>query len=98
MAPDYELSVGDLISDKFRVERILGEGGMGLVVAAHHLVLDERVALKFLHPSGRKDDQLVARFFQEARAAAKLKSEHVAHVLDVGTRHDGLPYIVMEHL
>src|SRR5512140_3193156 len=79
----YDIAVGDLIAGKFRVERIIGEGGMGLVVAATHLGLDERVALKLLHPNARRNPEAIARFFQEARAAAKLKSEHVAHVLDV---------------
>jgi eukaryotic-like serine/threonine-protein kinase len=94
----YDLAVGDLINGKFRVERIIGEGGMGLVVSATHLGLDERVALKMLHPSARKSPEAVARFFQEAKAAAKLKSEHVAHVLDVSQRADGAPFIVMEFL
>ena len=94
----YDLAVGDLINGKFRVERIIGEGGMGLVVSATHLGLDERVALKMLHPSARKNPEAVARFFQEAKAAAKLKSEHVAHVLDVSQRPDGAPFIVMEFL
>jgi tRNA A-37 threonylcarbamoyl transferase component Bud32 len=94
----YDLAVGDLIGGKFRVERIIGEGGMGLVVAATHLGLDERVALKFLHPNAGRNPEAIARFFQEAKAAAKLKSEHVAHVLDVSQRQDGCPFIVMEFL
>ena len=97
-AETYGLTVGDVISGKFRVERILGEGGMGLVVAATHLGLDERVALKLIHPNARKSAQAVGRFFQEAKAAAKLKSEHVARVLDVSQREDGSPYMVMEYL
>jgi serine/threonine protein kinase len=90
--------VGEIIAGKFRVERILGEGGMGVVVAAKHLQLDERVALKFLLPDAMKNPETVARFAQEARAAVKLKSEHVARVLDVGIRDDGTPYMVMEYL
>jgi serine/threonine protein kinase len=89
--------VGDIVAGKFRVERILGEGGMGVVVAARHIQLDERVALKFLRPE-MTTPETVARFDQEARAAVKLKSEHVARVLDVGMREDGLPFIVMEYL
>jgi serine/threonine protein kinase len=89
--------VGDVIAGKFKVERILGEGGMGVVVAARHIQLDERVALKFLRPE-MTNPETVARFDQEARAAVKLKSEHVARVLDVGLREDGLPFIVMEYL
>jgi serine/threonine protein kinase len=95
--PKPLVKVGEIIAGKFKVERILGEGGMGLVVAARHIQLDERVALKFLRPEMTTPDT-VARFAQEARAAVKLKSEHVARVIDVGTREDGLPFIVMEYL
>src|SRR5579859_2840962 len=90
--------VGEIVAGKFKVERILGEGGMGIVVAARHMQLDERVALKFLRPQALKNPETVARFAQEARAAVKLKSEHVARVLDVGIRDDGSPFIVMEYL
>ncbi|MCU0683956.1 MAG: serine/threonine protein kinase [Polyangiaceae bacterium] len=89
---------GDLVAGKYRVERGLGEGGMGYVVAATHLQLDERVALKFLRPEAAKNADLKARFAQEARAAAKIKSEHVARVFDVGALEDGTPFIVMEYL
>ena len=76
---------GDVLAGKYRVERVLGVGGMGVVVAAHHLQLDERVALKFLLPEALGDAEAVARFAREARAAVKIKSEHVARVIDVGT-------------
>ncbi|GAC1360922.1 MAG: hypothetical protein NVSMB47_13400 [Polyangiales bacterium] len=92
------VKVGDVLAGKFRVERVLGVGGMGIVVAAHHLQLDERVALKFLLPHGAGDAQVVARFMREARAAAKIKSEHVARVIDVGTLDGGAPFMVMEFL
>ncbi|MEJ7731420.1 MAG: serine/threonine-protein kinase [Polyangiaceae bacterium] len=92
------LSPGDVIADKFRVERVIDEGGMGVVVAATHLVLDEHVALKFLRREVLGTESVVSRFAQEARAAVKLKSEHVARVSDVG--HDPVrgPFIVMEYL
>jgi serine/threonine protein kinase len=90
--------VGEVILGKFRVEKILGEGGMGVVVAAKHLQLDEVVALKFMRPHALRNPEQVLRFSQEARAAAKLKSEHVARVLDVSVREDGTPFIVMEYL
>ena len=83
---------------KFRVERVLGVGGMGVVVAAHHMELDERVALKFLLPIVLEDAEAVGRFAREARAAVKIKSEHVARVTDVGQLPNGSPYIVMEYL
>jgi serine/threonine protein kinase len=89
---------GDIVSGKFRIERVLGQGGMGVVVAARHLQLDETVALKFLRAHATSDPDALARFTREARAAAKLKSEHVARVLDAGVTDDGTPYIVMEYL
>ena len=89
---------GDVLAGKYRVDRVLGVGGMGVVVAATHLQLEERVALKFMLPEAYGDPDLAARFTREARAAVKLKSEHVARVLDVGTLDTGAPYIVMEYL
>ena len=71
---------------------------MGVVVAAHHLQLDEKVALKFLLPAALKNPDAVARFVREARAAVKIKSEHVARVSDVGQLDGGSPYMVMEYL
>jgi serine/threonine-protein kinase len=71
---------------------------MGVVVAAHHLVLDERVALKFLLPSALSNRESVGRFVREARAAVKIKNEHVARVSDVGELPNGAPYMVMEFL
>jgi len=93
-----EVKAGDLLAGKYRVERVLGEGGMGFVVAATHITLEERVALKFMRAEAmfREDGQ--QRFLREARAAVRLKSEHVARVLDVGTLEAGAPYIVMEYL
>ncbi len=92
------VNAGDLISGKFRVERLIGEGGMGFVVEATHLQLDERVALKFLRKSAMALPDVVSRFAQEARAAVRLKSEHVARIIDVGSREDGMPFMVMEYL
>jgi eukaryotic-like serine/threonine-protein kinase len=89
---------GQLLAGKYRVERVLGVGGMGIVVAALHIQLDERVALKFLLPEALGNGEAVARFAREARAAVKIKSEHVARVSDVGTLDDGAPYMVMEYL
>ncbi len=89
---------GETIAGKYRVGRILGQGGMGVVVAATHLQLDQRVALKFLLPEAVKHAEIVARFSREARAAARIRSEHVARVLDVGELQTGAPYMVMEYL
>jgi eukaryotic-like serine/threonine-protein kinase len=92
------VSTGDVLAGKYRVDRILGVGGMGVVVAATHLQLDQKVALKFMLPQGLKHPGLVERFAREARAAVRLKSDHVARVLDVGTLDSGSPYMVMEYL
>jgi len=89
---------GVVLAGKFRIERVLGRGGMGVVVSAHHLQLDERVALKFLLPEALGNSEAVQRFAREARAAVKIKSEHVARVTDVGTLDSGSPYMVMEYL
>lgn len=92
------VNVGEVLAGKYQVERVLGAGGMGVVVAARHLQLDERVALKFLLPDALKEPGVVARFEREGRAAAKIKSEHVARVRDVGTLETGAPFLVMEYL
>jgi serine/threonine-protein kinase len=89
---------GDVLADKYRVERVLAMGGMGVVVAAHHLQLDELVAIKFLRDETLSDPEAVARFAREARAAIKIKSEHVTRVIDVGALTNGAPYMVMEYL
>jgi len=89
---------GDVLAGKFRIERVLGVGGMGMVVSAMHLQLDERVAIKFLLPEALMNAEAVARFGREARAAVKIKSEHVARVTDVGALESGAPYMVMELL
>ena len=71
---------------------------MGLVLCAHHLHLDERVAIKFLLPELARDGGLVARFLREGRASIKIRSEHVVRVLDVETLPGGTPYMAMEYL
>src|SRR6266540_2515765 len=89
---------GDVLAQKYHVERVLGAGGMGVVVLAHHLKLDERVAIKFLHADALDNAEAVARFEREARNAVKIKNEHVARVIDVGNLENGAPYMVMEYL
>src|SRR5580692_7613109 len=89
---------GDVLAGKYRVERVLGIGGMGVVVAATHLQLETKVALKFLLPTMLGNHEVVGRFAREARAAVKIPSEHVARVLDVGTLENGAPFMVMEYL
>jgi serine/threonine protein kinase len=89
---------GAVLLGRYRVESVLGQGGMGVVVAARHLNLGELFAIKLLLPSAIQQPQAVERFLREARAAARLKSEHAAKVVDVGTLETGVPYMVMEHL
>lgn len=83
---------------RFQVQAELGSGGQAIVVAAYHRELDERVALKFMLPEVAESTAAVARFRREARAAAKIKNEHVVRIFDVCVTESGLPYIVMEHL
>ncbi len=92
------VNVGDILAGKYQVERVLGVGGMGVVVSARHLTLGERVAIKFLLPQALARNDVVARFLQEGRAAARLRSEHVARVHDVGKLETGAPFLVMEYL
>src|SRR5580658_5441944 len=91
------IAQGSILAGKYRVESVLGRGGMGIVVAATHVQLEQRVAIKFLLEDG-SDPSTRERFAREARAASRIRSEHVAHVLDVGELDSGIPYMVMEYL
>src|SRR4051812_6474292 len=90
-------SAGTIVGDRYEIVSLLGMGGMGCVCAARHRVLDEPVAIKFLHLEARNAES-AARFFREAKAAASLRSEHVVRVLDFGSDPDAGPYLVMERL
>ncbi|RYE95126.1 MAG: serine/threonine protein kinase, partial [Myxococcales bacterium] len=94
----YPVAVGDVLAGKYRVETIIGKGGMGFVVAAMHLQLHESVALKFLLPQAANEPEYAARFEREARMMAKLRSEHVVRVIDVDKLESGAPFMVMELL
>ncbi|MDF2692691.1 MAG: Serine/threonine protein kinase PrkC, regulator of stationary phase [Labilithrix sp.] len=96
--PDSPITPGEVLAGKYRVERMLGEGGHGVVVAAQHLALGERVAIKLLRAEVSEDAETVERFLREARAAVRIKGEHVTRVLDVGSLENGTPYMVMEYL
>ena len=97
-APLVPVSPGDILLGKYVVERVIGAGGMGVVVAVRHRELGELYAMKFMLPAALANEQAIDRFVREARSAAKLKSEHVAKVHDVGRLENGAPYMVMEHL
>jgi len=90
-------AIGAVIAGKYEITRVLGQGGMGVVVAARHRELGELVALKFLRGALTDKPESYARFAREARTATRIKNEHVARVFDVGTV-DGVPFMVMEHL
>jgi serine/threonine protein kinase len=97
-APTDPVSPGDFIGGKYRVERVLGRGGMGVVVAATHAHLGQRVAIKFLLKEAMAGGGVAERFLREGRTMVQLTSEHVARVTDVGTHDNGAPYLVMEYL
>lgn len=93
-------TIGSIIAGKYRVEKVLGQGGMGVVYRATHTLLDEPIALKLLHPDIARKPDAQRRFLQEARAALRLSGEHVARVVDVGTTEGEppAPYIAFEYL
>jgi serine/threonine-protein kinase len=90
--------IGQVVAGKYRIERLLGRGGMGAVFAAHHSLLQQRVALKVMLAEHASSTEAVTRFLNEARAAARIEGEHVARVLDLGQLEDGSPFIALELL
>lgn len=92
------LRPGEVLAGKYRIERILGTGAMGVVAAAYHLDLEQPVAIKLMRPEIAQETDAVERFLREARAAARIQSEHVVRIHDVSRLASGAPYIVMEHL
>ena len=95
-AAEGAIEAGTVLVGKYRVESVLGRGGMGMVYRAQHLALGEDVAIKVLRRDVSLDEETVMRFMREAQSAVKLKSEHVARIQDVGACEDGLPFMVME--
>ena len=89
---------GDVIGGKYEVEGVIGLGGMGAVLAGSHMHLQQPVAIKVLLPAFVKNPDVRSRFLREARAAARLRSDHVTRTYDVGVSDDGLPFMVMERL
>ena len=92
------IEVGQVIDGKYRVERLVGQGGMGSVYAGMHLLIGRRVALKVLHLSAGSNTDVVKRFEREAQAAARIGNDHILDVIDFGALPDGSPYIVCEFL
>ena len=96
--PTPALAHGQIVAGRYAIEHCLGGGGMASVYRATHLGLDQPVAVKVISPIFREVPGVVSRFIREARAATKLKGEHVVRVFDVGTADDGSPFLVMELL
>jgi eukaryotic-like serine/threonine-protein kinase len=89
---------GTVVAGKYRVEHLLGQGGMGSVWAGRHVTLGQLVAIKFVHPKLVGSPEARRRFDNEAKAAARIKSRHAVAVHDHGVTEAGQPYIVMEYL
>ncbi len=95
VATDY---IGQTLNDKYELIRLLGEGGMGAVYLGQHMMIGRHVAVKFLHSDLISHEEVVKRFYQEARAAASISHKNIIDVMDVGVTPNGEPYLVMEYL
>jgi serine/threonine-protein kinase len=90
--------LGQTLADKYRIEELINEGGMGAVYRATHVLMDKTVAIKVLHPALAADDKIVARFSREARAASRISHPHALSVTDFGESGNGIVFLVMEYL
>ena len=97
MTPDIRL-IGEVFDGRYRVDRVLGQGGMGVVYAATQISMGRRVALKVVRPSRASEPRHVARFRREARAAGRLKHPNTIRLFDFGETADGTLYMVSEYL
>ena len=95
MRVDYS---GQTVEERYRVIRLIGEGGMGTVYRGEHIRMGKKVAIKFLHSELSKDETTVKRFFREAEVAATLRHTNIIDVLDMGVSSEDEPYMVMEYL
>jgi serine/threonine-protein kinase len=98
VAEEVDRLLGVTVGGKYRIERLIGRGGMGAVYAAQNTEIGKRVALKFLSRDAAQNREAARRFQREAQAASLVESEHIVQVFDVGTSPEGLPFLVMEHL
>src|SRR5687767_1229254 len=92
------LSSGEIIDGKYRIVRLLGEGGMGAVYEGENTRIHRRVAIKVLHANVAAQGEAVARFEREAQAAGRIGSDHIVEVLDLGALASGDRYLVMEYM
>src|SRR5262245_24146803 len=105
-APDAEATpevsaqgrVGQVVSGRYRIRELLGEGGMGAVYLAEHTHMRKRVALKLLHPEMGGNEEVLARFKREAEAAAHIEHPNVAAATDFGQTEDGAFFLVLEYV
>src|SRR6188768_1105470 len=92
------LEVGQLLDNKYRIVKLIGEGGMGAVYEGENVRISRRVAIKVLHSAFVENGEVVSRFEREAQAAGRIGNDHILEVLDLGALADGDRYIVMEFL
>ncbi len=98
LAPAVDPNLGLVLQERYRIVRKLGEGGMGRVYEAEHILIKRRVAIKCLHAQYATDPEVVARFHREALAATSIGNEHIVEVTDMGRFPDGAVYMVLEFL
>jgi len=90
--------IGKVLADKYRIESLISQGGMGSVYRATHVLMEKTVAVKVLHPRLAADDRIVARFSREAKATSRISHPHALSVTDFGESSDGTVFLVMEYL
>src|SRR6476620_8183621 len=92
------LEVGQLLDNKYRIVKMIGEGGMGAVFEGENVRINRRVAIKVLHAAFTGNAEVMQRFEREAQAAGRIGNDHILEVLDLGALGDGDHFIVMEFL
>ncbi len=96
--PTDDPLIGKVLSERYRIIRKIGEGGMGAVYQAEHALIEKKIALKILFQDLTRRPDLVARFLQEAKSASRIGHENVIDISDFGQSPDGLVFIAMEYL
>src|SRR4051812_35792170 len=95
---DAGMKPGDTVEGRYRIIRVLDEGGMGTIFLAEHVLIKRRVAIKILKPELAADAEVVERFMNEARAVGTLRHPNIVESTDMGFTRDGVPFIVFEYL